>query len=161
MTVHSDDHIKKIAYESSKIFYLFGLTSTEAHVFTYLYLTKKPHSLDELSEALGKSKSSIHTGIRNLTDKNIVIRVWKKGERKGIYEAQDHLYKTMMQMMTTEWQETVQFQLSSLQELQKQFNEQINHEEQKQLQNMQQRLDEFIAFHQQLQQTCKQKAQSL
>lgn len=158
MEVHSDDQLKKIAYESSKIFYLFGLTSTEAHVFSYLYITKQPHSLDELSEALGKSKSSIHTGIRNLTSKNLVLRVWKKGVRKGIYEAQDDIYKTMMQMMTTEWLETIKFQLSSLNELQEQLYDEDN---QRTLQTTQQRLDEFITFHEQLQHTCSQKAQSL
>lgn len=71
----------KIIIEFAKTIELFGLTPAEARLFVYLYLQEEPQTLDEMGEALGKSKTSMSTSIRSLSDSNLVTRVWKKKRR--------------------------------------------------------------------------------
>lgn len=75
---------------------MFNLSPLESRLFVCLYLSEKPMTLDDMSEALGKSKTSMSTSARNLSELNLISRVWKKGVRKDLYEANSNLFKTFM-----------------------------------------------------------------
>ncbi|MUV36597.1 putative HTH-type transcriptional regulator [Lentibacillus sp. JNUCC-1] len=77
----------QIIMEFAKTAELFGLTTLEARLFAYMYLEDRPLTLDEMSEAIGKSRTSMSNGVRGLLDLKLVTRVWKKGERKDLYQA--------------------------------------------------------------------------
>ncbi|MEQ6389101.1 MarR family transcriptional regulator [Bacillaceae bacterium S4-13-58] len=94
-----------IINEFTKTIEMFDLTPSEARLFATLYLYGEPMTLDEMSEALGKSKTSMSTGIRTLLDQKLVERVWKKGERKDYYKADEALYKKFMSNYTQRWLE--------------------------------------------------------
>lgn len=138
--------------EFSKTIEMFGLTTLEARLFAYLYLSEDAMTLDEMSEALGKSKTSISTNIRSLAELNLVTRVWKKGVRKDLYEANSQLFKTFMTSYHRKWVDVARRQKSSLEEINNYYINQINHgitqtEEQVCITK---RLNEIIIFHDQI-----------
>jgi DNA-binding transcriptional regulator GbsR (MarR family) len=57
--------------------------------FAYLYLQPAPQSLDDLTRALGISKGSASTTVRQLEQWGALRRVWIKGDRKDYYEANE------------------------------------------------------------------------
>src|SRR5699024_2615615 len=86
----------QIITTTTKTFELFGLTPVESQLFVYLYLTGEPQTLDEMSEALGKSKTSMSTNIRRLASLNLVSQVWKRGVRKDLYTAKAQTFNTLV-----------------------------------------------------------------
>jgi DNA-binding transcriptional regulator GbsR (MarR family) len=111
----------KMITEFSKTVEMFDFTPAEAHLFSYLYLKKEPMTLDEMSEAIGKSKTSMSTSIRSLAEANLVTRVWKKGVRKDLYKANTQLFKIFMNTYMNKWIEATNYQKIALEEM----NEQV------------------------------------
>ena len=66
----------------------FGLNRLFGQMYTLLYLSDAPQSLDELAEQLGVSKASVSIAARQLESWGAVRRVWKKGDRRDFYEAE-------------------------------------------------------------------------
>ena len=91
------EHVtNKLTIEFAKTLEIFNLSPLEARLFVYLYLSDEPLTLDNMSEALGKSKTSMSTSARQLSESNLITRVWKKGVRKDLYEANTDLFNTFM-----------------------------------------------------------------
>lgn len=65
----------------------FGLNGLLAQLYTILYLSEKPLSLDEMAEKLKISKGSVSINIRELEKWGAVKNLWVKGSRKDYYEA--------------------------------------------------------------------------
>ncbi|SEQ41266.1 DNA-binding transcriptional regulator GbsR, MarR family [Virgibacillus subterraneus] len=107
----------KILIEFAKTIEMFGLTPLESRLFAYMYLVEKPMTLDEMSNGLGKSKTSMSTSIRSLSDLNLVTLVWKKGVRKDLYEANTELFKNFMSFYVNKWFDAVNHQKDSLEEI--------------------------------------------
>ncbi|OZU87922.1 transcriptional regulator [Virgibacillus indicus] len=138
----------KIIIEFSKTLEMFNLNQLEARLFAYLYLSEKPLTLDEMSEALGKSKTSMSTGIRSLSDVNLVTRVWKKGIRKDLYQANSQLFKSFMNWYINKWIEAANHQKDSLLEIDKEIrHEQDNEDASENLANLEKQLKAIIQFH--------------
>lgn len=110
----SENITNKLLIEFAKTIEMFGLTTLESRLFAYMYLTEKSMTLDDMSDALGKSKTSMSTSIRSLSDSNLVTRVWKKGVRKDLYEANTELFKTFMNFYVNKWIDAVNHQKESL-----------------------------------------------
>jgi len=89
--------------EFAKTLEMFDLSQLDARLFVYLYLADEPLTLDEMSAALGKSKTSMSTSARNLSDANLISRVWKKGVRKDLYEANSNLFRLFMNSHINQW----------------------------------------------------------
>lgn len=117
-----DQLTNEIIVEFAKTIEMFDLTPLEARLFAYLYLIENPMTLDEMSEAIGKSKTSMSTSIRSLLDLNLVTRVWKKGVRKDLYQANSQLFKTFMNSYINKWIDAANHQRSSLEEIKKDIN---------------------------------------
>lgn len=138
----------KIIIEFSKTLELFNLNPLEARLFAYLYLSEKPLTLDEMSEALGKSKTSMSTGIRSLSEINLVTRVWKKGIRKDLYEANTQLFKSFMYWYINKWIDSANHQKDSLLEIDKEIrNEKDKEDRPENLANIEKQLKAIIQFH--------------
>lgn len=143
----------KILLELTKTVEMFGLTSTESRLFAYLYLAEHPMTLDEMAEALGKSKTSMSTSIRSLADQNLVTRVWKKGVRKSLYRAQTQLFKSLMISHLNKWIDDANQQKQSFEELEKLLKEIANEHNEKHLseiKRMQEHVQYLIHFHQEI-----------
>src|SRR5699024_9630593 len=82
---------------------MFDLSQLDALLFVYLYLAYEPLTLDEMSAALGKSKTLMSKSDRNLSDVNLISRVWKKGVRKDLYEVNSNLFRLFMNSHINQW----------------------------------------------------------
>ncbi|MDC3417274.1 GbsR/MarR family transcriptional regulator [Aquibacillus salsiterrae] len=149
-----------IVTEFAKTIEMFDLSPSEARLFSILYLEGKPMTLDEMSKALGKSKTSISMGIRNLLDLNLVSRVWKKGVRKDLYVAEESLYKKFMTSFIHKWLEATTRQKLSLKEIEKDLEVKkelfTGEEMDEEFYEAFSRLKEMIAFHQSIEKAFKQ-----
>lgn len=112
-----------IIIEFAKTMEMIGLSPLEARLFVHLYIEEKPMTLIGMSDALGRSKTSMSTSIRSLSDLNLVTRVWRKGERKDLYEANDQLFKTFISTFVNKWIDATNHQQESLMEIQKHLGE--------------------------------------
>lgn len=86
---------------------LYGITPSIGRLYATLYFRDEPMTLDDMRDSLGMSKTSMSTGVRKLTEINMVKKVWKKGVRKDLYEAEKNLYKTFVNFFCTKWQQEV------------------------------------------------------
>lgn len=145
---NTENLTNKIMLEFSKTIEMFGLTTLEARLFAYLYLSKQPLTLDDMSEALGKSKTSMSTSIRSLSELNLVTRVWKKGIRKDLHQANTQLFKTFMNAYINKWIEAAIRQKTSLEDINNLMEQKKSSgESDEELINMEQQLKDMIEFH--------------
>ncbi|PXW91458.1 DNA-binding transcriptional regulator GbsR (MarR family) [Streptohalobacillus salinus] len=100
----TESHITdELVNEFSKTIELFDLSPSDSRLFTILFLNHQPMTLDEMSQTTGKSKTSVNTGIRTLSDLNLVKQVWKKGVRKDLYTTNDDLFQRFMHYYLDKW----------------------------------------------------------
>lgn len=66
-----------------------GIGRVMGQIFAYLYLSRDPRSLDDLTSALGISKGSASMCVRQLEQWGALEKVWVKGDRKDYYRAKD------------------------------------------------------------------------
>lgn len=77
-----------------------GMGRIIGQIYMYLYFSPEPRSLSDVCEALGVSKGSVSTTVRQLEQWGAVQRVWVKGDRRDYYEATDwfgRIFKNVMQ----------------------------------------------------------------
>ncbi|MCP8615507.1 GbsR/MarR family transcriptional regulator [Salirhabdus salicampi] len=142
----------EVIAEFSKTLEMFDLTPAEARLFVTLYINQAPMTLDEMSDALGKSKTSMSTGIRSLLDLNLVDRVWKKGVRKDLYQAKEDLYRKFMNAFLQKWLDAADRQKQSLEEIEQTLQ---NEHDVDGIKPLQKRIDDMIEFHQLIEKTFK------
>ncbi|WP_077623134.1 GbsR/MarR family transcriptional regulator [Sediminibacillus massiliensis] len=152
MSEHTLEDINElIVNEFARTIELFGLIPSEARLFAILYLEGTPMTLDEMSSALGKSKTSVSTAIRNLLDLGLVERVWKKGERKDLYSADESLYKKFMTAYIQKWIDATSRQKQSLEHinqfLYEETDKSVTDGNQVSIEELHLRVKEMIAFH--------------
>jgi len=67
----------------------FGAGRVIGQIYAYLYFSQSPKNLGDMQQALGISKGSASTGVRQLEQWGAVRKVWVKGDRKDYYQAVD------------------------------------------------------------------------
>lgn len=87
MTAEQEKHFIE---EVGLLFDQLGLPRTAGRIMGWLLVCEPPHqTMDELTEALGVSKSAISTTIRMLIQVRLVERISLPGERKDHYRISD------------------------------------------------------------------------
>ena len=66
-----------------------GLGRVVGQIFAYLYFSRDPQTLDDLTSALGISKGSASMCVRQLEQWGALEKIWIKGDRKDYYRARD------------------------------------------------------------------------
>lgn len=66
-----------------------GLGRVVGQIFAYLYFSRDPRTLDDLTSALGISKGSASMCVRQLEQWGALEKIWVKGDRKDYYSARD------------------------------------------------------------------------
>jgi HTH-type transcriptional regulator, glycine betaine synthesis regulator len=66
-----------------------GLGRVLGQIYTYLYFSSGVRNLADMQAALGISKGSASTGVRQLEQWGAARKIWVKGDRKDYYEAND------------------------------------------------------------------------
>ncbi|WP_066186928.1 MULTISPECIES: GbsR/MarR family transcriptional regulator [Gracilibacillus] len=136
--------IHQTIHAFSQTIEMFGLSPSDARLFAFLYLHKNPLTLDDMCEALGRSKTSISTGIRNLVEMNLATRVWQKGVRKDLYQVNSELFELFVHASVAKWVDHTNQQRGTLEELLKTLPHDDDNED------LKQSLEELIAFHQEI-----------
>ncbi|SES99121.1 DNA-binding transcriptional regulator GbsR, MarR family [Salinibacillus kushneri] len=136
----------QVISEFSKTLEMFDLSPSEARLFVTLYINQKPMTLDQMSQALGKSKTSMSTGIRSLLDANLVERVWIKGVRKDLYQANERLYRMFMSAFIYRWLDAANRQEQSLKEIDKMLADHENISDNDYLKTLRKRINDMIEF---------------
>jgi DNA-binding transcriptional regulator GbsR (MarR family) len=81
---------KHFIEEFGLLFDQMGLPRTAGRIMAWLLVCEPPHqTMDELTEALGVSKSAISTTVRMLIQIRLVERISLPGERKDHYRISD------------------------------------------------------------------------
>ncbi|MFC1517395.1 GbsR/MarR family transcriptional regulator [Candidatus Margulisiibacteriota bacterium] len=78
---------------------VWGLNSVESKIIGYLSTQDRPVSLNTLVNNLKISKGNISVSIRKLEEKQIVNKVWVKGDRKDYYEINLELWQIFLKKM--------------------------------------------------------------
>src|SRR5699024_3040882 len=145
----------KIVAEFAKTIEMFDLTTSEAHLFAHLYIKNKPLTLDDMGEAMGKSKAAMSTSVRSLLDMNLVTGVWKKGVRKDLYKANNPLFKTFMKTYLNNKIDNTDSQKEAIETIRKYILAEQTKEQKETFQNIERPLEEMITFHEQIMKTAQ------
>lgn len=106
----------------AKLINLYGLTFSESRLFSIMFLENSPMTLDEMSQYLGMSKTSMSTGIRSLLDAQMVEKTWKKGIRKDLYMVEEDLYKTFSNAFIDQWYSAINYNIKTFNQISMQLN---------------------------------------
>ncbi len=117
--------------------YLYGLPPAAGRQYGMMFFHNEPLTLDDMTEELGMSKTSMSTSVRALTDAKLVERAWRRGVRKDLYKVKDDWYQGFIDMFTTKWRKSVSLHSSairrSLTELEKLLKDETVSEEVKEM----------------------------
>ncbi|MFC4619045.1 GbsR/MarR family transcriptional regulator [Camelliibacillus cellulosilyticus] len=98
----------------SQNMHLYGVTPSIGRLYGTLFFQDRPMTLDEMKEELQMSKTSMSTSVRTLTDLNMVEKVWKKGVRKDLYEANRDWYQIFFDYFTNQWRKVIQSNVKAI-----------------------------------------------
>lgn len=93
---------------------LYGVAPAAGRLYATLYFVDHPMTLDDLSEAVQMSKTSMSTGVRALMDLNMVEKVWQKGVRKDLYQVKDDWYQNFIDLFCIQWRKGLSLNMEAL-----------------------------------------------
>ncbi|MBB4823430.1 DNA-binding transcriptional regulator GbsR (MarR family) [Sporosarcina luteola] len=94
--------------------HLYGLTSSAGRQFGTMFFHNEPMTLDEMTEELGMSKTSMSTSVRALSDLKLVERAWKRGVRKDLYQVKDDWYQSFIDLFSIKWRRSISLHSTSI-----------------------------------------------
>lgn len=77
----------------------YGVTPSVGRIYAVLYFAEVPLTLDDIKDEVAMSKASVSTGIRELMETGMVVKVWKKGDRKDHYIAERDFFQNFLSFM--------------------------------------------------------------
>lgn len=83
--------IQRYITDAGNLTQSLGLGRVPGQLFAYLYFSPEPRNLVDMQHALGISKGSASTVVRQLEQWGAVRKVWIKGDRRDYYEANEWL----------------------------------------------------------------------
>lgn len=98
---------ERIIESIAKNIHLYGLTPSAGRQFGTMFFHGEPLTLDEMTEQLGMSKTSMSTSVKALTDLKLVERAWKRGVRKDLYQVKDDWYQSFLDLFSIKWRRSV------------------------------------------------------
>ncbi|WP_059103717.1 GbsR/MarR family transcriptional regulator [Shouchella shacheensis] len=104
-------------HELSTNLHLYGITESVGRLYGTLLFEEEPLTLDEMSERLSMSKTSMSTGIRTLVEARMAKKVWQKGVRKDLYEGEDDWYQSFIAIFTRQWRASLESNTRALEEM--------------------------------------------
>jgi len=93
---------------------LYGVTLSIGHLYGNIYFHNGPVTLDDMGEKMGMSKTSMSTGMRTLMDLKMINKVWEKGSRKDLYEAETDWYQNFVDYFSIKWRKSMEMNINSL-----------------------------------------------
>lgn len=87
--------------------HLYGLAPSVGRQYGVMYFHDEPLTLDEMTELLGMSKTSVSTSVRALSDLKLVERAWRKGIRKDLYQVTDDWHQNFIDLFSIKWRRSI------------------------------------------------------
>lgn len=87
--------------------HLYGLTPSAGRQYGAMFFHDEPLTLDEMTQMLGMSKTSMSTSVRALSDLKLVERAWKRGVRKDLYQVKDDWYQSFIDLFSIKWRRSI------------------------------------------------------
>ncbi|MBU8907458.1 GbsR/MarR family transcriptional regulator [Desertibacillus haloalkaliphilus] len=109
--------------EIAQNMHLYGISQSVGRLYGTVFFAEKPMTLDQMSEALGMSKTSMSTGIRELSKSKMVERVWEKGVRKDLYQAEQDWYKSFSAVFINRWRKATELNKEAIQDTKQMLDE--------------------------------------
>jgi len=100
-----EETVERFIQVIAKNMTLYGVTPSIGRLYGVLYFSEDPMTLDDMSEALEMSKTSMSTGIRTLSEMNMVESTFKKGVRKDLYQPDEDWYKSFTSLFGNRWRQ--------------------------------------------------------
>ncbi|RJE91315.1 GbsR/MarR family transcriptional regulator [Paenibacillus sp. 1011MAR3C5] len=108
-------HTRRRVIESiGKNMDLYGITLSIGHLYGNMYFNQTPVTLDEMSQTMGMSKTSMSTGMRTLHDLKMINKVWGKGSRKDLYEVVPDWHQNFADFFSIKWRKALEQNMSAL-----------------------------------------------
>ena len=98
---------ERIIDSIAKNIHLYGLTPSAGRQYGTMFFHDEPLTLDEMTEQLGMSKTSMSTSVKALSDLKLVERAWKRGVRKDLYQVKDDWYQSFLDLFSIKWRRSV------------------------------------------------------
>ena len=76
-----------------------GLNRTVCQIYALLYLSPEPLSPTQIGEALKISKGNVSINIRKLIEWNAVKKVWRKGNARRLFCANDNVWEIVLKKL--------------------------------------------------------------
>ncbi|MNC09681.1 HTH-type transcriptional repressor OpcR [compost metagenome] len=105
---------KRIIESIGKNMDLYGINLSIGHLYGLMFFQDKPMTLDEMTEAMKMSKTSMSTGVRTLVDLKMVNKVWEKGARKDLYEVELDWFQTFADFFSLKWRKALEINMQAL-----------------------------------------------
>ncbi|MFC6334464.1 GbsR/MarR family transcriptional regulator [Paenibacillus septentrionalis] len=102
---------------------LYGITLSIGYLYGNMYFNREPVTLDEMSQTMGMSKTSMSTGMRTLHDLKMINKVWGKGSRKDLYEVVPDWHQNFVDYFSIKWRKAVEQNMSALKRSLKEVDE--------------------------------------
>ncbi|WP_322098291.1 GbsR/MarR family transcriptional regulator [Guptibacillus hwajinpoensis] len=99
---------ERVIESISKNMDIYSVTPSVGRLYGAMFFEKEPMTLDEMKDKLQMSKTSMSTGVRTLIDLNMVDKVWRKGERKDLYEVKSDWYQTFTDFFCIHWRKGIE-----------------------------------------------------
>ena len=87
--------------------HLYGLTPSAGRQYGTMFFHNEPLTLDDMTEELGMSKTSMSTSVRALSDLKLVERAWKRGRPKRPLSSKDDWYQSFIDLFSIKWRRSV------------------------------------------------------
>lgn len=100
-----EETIERFIQVIAKNMTLYGITPSIGRLYGVLYFSETAMTLNEMGDALGMSKTSMSTGVRTLSEMNMVEPTFKKGVRKDLYQPDEDWYKSFTSLFGNRWRQ--------------------------------------------------------
>ncbi|MGG0670485.1 GbsR/MarR family transcriptional regulator [Sporosarcina koreensis] len=87
--------------------HLYGLTPSAGRQYGTMFFHDEPMTLDDMTEELGMSKTSMSTSVRALAELKLVERAWIRGVRKDLYQVKDDWYQSFINLFSIKWRRSI------------------------------------------------------
>lgn len=100
-----EETIERFIQVIAKNMTLYGVTPSIGRLYGVLYFSEDPMTLDDMRDALKMSKTSMSTGVRTLSDMNMVESTFRKGIRKDLYQSDEDWHKSFTSLFGNRWRQ--------------------------------------------------------
>ncbi|CAM3922495.1 GbsR/MarR family transcriptional regulator [Alkalicoccus chagannorensis] len=94
--------------------HLYDITNSAGRLYGSIFFSERPLTLDEMSEDLCMSKTSMSTGVRALSEADMIKKTWRKGVRKDLYQTDPNWYKSFTNVFIKRWSQSSSENLKAL-----------------------------------------------